>query len=132
SRPGRDFPVVRPLGFTREIDEFMGLSDLMLGKPGGLTTWESFVKGLAWVVVNPIPGQEERNTYHLLEEGVAIWCYEPRTLVFKLEQLLSDPVRLGLMRENSRRMARPDAARVILDHAASRAEAQVGIPDARR
>lgn len=101
------------IGFTREIDEFMELADLMVGKPGGLTTWESFQKGLAWVVVNPIPGQEERNTYHLLEEGVGIWCYEPRTLAFKLEQLLADPERLGAMQSNARRMARPDAGHVI-------------------
>lgn len=104
---------LRPLGFTREIDEFMELADLMVGKPGGLTTWESFLKGLAWVVVNPIPGQEERNTYHLLEEGVGIWCYEPRTLAFKLDQLLGDGDRLRAMQRNARRMGRPDAGRVI-------------------
>lgn len=105
------------LGFTREIDEFMELADLMVGKPGGLTTWESFLKGLAWVVVNPIPGQEERNTYHLLEEGVGIWCYEPRTLAFKLDQLLADPGRLQSMQANARRMSRADAGHVIWERA---------------
>lgn len=108
---------LRVLGFTDVMDEYMELADLMVGKPGGLTTWESFQKGLAWVVVNPIPGQEERNTYHLLEEGVGIWCYEPRTLAFKLEQLLGDCERLAAMQASARRMARPDAGHVIWEKA---------------
>ena len=102
------------IGFTSAFDEYMSCADLMLGKPGGLTTWESFVKGLGWVVVHPIPGQEERNTYHLLEEGIGIWAYESRTLAFKVEQLLQDPQRLEHMRANSLRMSRPQAASEIL------------------
>lgn len=106
--------VTLPIGFTTKFDEYMACADLMLGKPGGLTTWESFVKGLAWVVVDPLPGQEERNTYHLLEEGVGIWAYEPRTLAHKIEELLEGD-RLEQMRENSLRMARPEAASKILE-----------------
>jgi processive 1,2-diacylglycerol beta-glucosyltransferase len=107
-------PLVHAIGFSERFHDYMACADLMLGKPGGLTTWESFVKGLAWVVIDPLPGQEERNTFHLMEEGVGVWAYEPRTLAHKLERLL-DSERLKVMRENSLRMARPDAARRILD-----------------
>ncbi|MBT9588957.1 UDP-N-acetylglucosamine--LPS N-acetylglucosamine transferase [bacterium] len=107
-------PDLHIIGFTKEFDQYMSCADLMLGKPGGLTTWESFVKGLAWVVVNPIPGQEERNTYHLLEEGVGVWAYEARTLAFKVDQLLQEDGRLQRMRQNSLRLARPQAAHEIL------------------
>ena len=103
---------IHPIGFTKRFEDYMTCSDLMLGKPGGLTTWESFVKGLAWVVVDPLPGQEERNTFHLLEEGVGIWAYEPRTLAFKVDELLTGN-RLKSMRQNALRMARPDAADLI-------------------
>lgn len=106
-------PLVHAIGFTDKMDQYMSCADLMLGKPGGLTTWESFVKGLAWVVVDPIPGQEERNTYHLLEEGVGVWAYEPRTLAHKIDELLKGD-RLAAMRANSLRMARPNAAQDIL------------------
>jgi processive 1,2-diacylglycerol beta-glucosyltransferase len=109
------FPVFHVIGFTTDFDEYMACADIMLGKPGGLTTWESFVKGLAWVVVRPIPGQEERNTYHLLEEGIGIWAYEERTLAFKVDELLANPGRLERMRENSLRMGRPDAAKQIIN-----------------
>lgn len=102
------------LGFTDKFDLYMECCDLLVGKPGGLTTWESFVKGVGWVVVNPIPGQEERNTYHLLEKGVGVWAYEPRTLRYKIENLLRDPGRLERMRSSSLALARPDAASQIL------------------
>lgn len=107
-------PLLHAVGFTDKMDHYMSCADLMMGKPGGLTTWESFVKGLAWVVVDPIPGQEERNTFHLLEEGVGIWAYEPRTLAHKIDHLLKGD-RLAGMRANSLRMARPNAAREVLD-----------------
>jgi processive 1,2-diacylglycerol beta-glucosyltransferase len=103
------------IGFTDKFDQYMECTDLMLGKPGGLTTWESFVKGVAWVVINPIPGQEERNTYHLLEEGVGLWAYEPRTLAFKIDSLLDNPEKLASMQKRSRALARPDSCQVILE-----------------
>ena len=62
------------LGFTTDMDELMTAADLYVGKPGGLTTSEALSKALAMVVINPIPGQEERNSDHLLEQGAAIRC----------------------------------------------------------
>jgi processive 1,2-diacylglycerol beta-glucosyltransferase len=114
-RAAAALPQVKVLGFTKEMDELMAASDLMMGKPGGLTTWESFQKGLAWAVVNPIPGQEERNTIHLLEEGAGIWCNNLHTMAYKVERLLRDAERLRGMGERSRRLARPDAGRVIAE-----------------
>jgi processive 1,2-diacylglycerol beta-glucosyltransferase len=66
------------------------------------------------VIVNPIPGQEERNADHLLlEAGPAIRCNNLPALAWKLDQLLDDPERLAAMRANARRLARPRAARTI-------------------
>lgn len=110
---------VKPQGFTKEIDELMSCCDVILGKPGGLTTWESFAKGLAWVVVDPIPGQEQRNTYHLLEEGIGVWAYERRTLSYKVARLLADRERLDRMRAQARRQARPRAAADVINWVAN-------------
>ena len=101
---------VRVVGYTTEMDEYMAAADFMLGKPGGLTTSEALAKGLVLVIVNPIPGQEERNSDHLLEEGVAIRCNNLPALAHKIDRLLDDPQRLAVMRENVSRMARPRAA----------------------
>jgi processive 1,2-diacylglycerol beta-glucosyltransferase len=101
---------VKALGYTTEMDELMAASDMVLGKPGGLTTSEALARGLAFVIVNPIPGQEERNSDHLLEEGVAIRCNNLPVLAYKVDKLLDDESRFNAMQANARRLARPRAA----------------------
>lgn len=108
--------LVKPFGYTKEMDELMAASDIVLGKPGGLTTCEALAKGLVFVIVNPIPGQEERNSDHLLEAGVGIRCNNLPTLAYKLDRLLADPDRFATMENNSRRMGRPNAAKEIVQH----------------
>lgn len=109
-----DQVVVKPFGYTREMDELMAASDLVLGKPGGLTTSEALAKGLVFVIFNPIPGQEERNSDHLLEAGVGIRCNNLATMAYKLDGLLSDSRRFAAMLRNTRRLARPNAAMEIV------------------
>jgi processive 1,2-diacylglycerol beta-glucosyltransferase len=98
------------VGYTTEMDEYMAASDLIVGKPGGLTTSEALAIGLVFVVVNPIPGQEERNSDHLLEEGAAIRCNNLPVLAYKIDRLLDDPARFTAMQANARRLGRPRAA----------------------
>ncbi|MBV9217147.1 MAG: glycosyltransferase [Acidobacteria bacterium] len=99
-----------PVEYTREMDEYMSASDLIVGKPGGLTTCEALAKGLVFVIADPIPGQEERNSDHLLEQGCAIRSNNPATLGYKIEQLINDKQRLETMRANALKFARPNAA----------------------
>ena len=101
---------ILPVGYTTDMDEYMSAADLLLGKPGGLTTSEALAKTLPIVIVNPIQGQEERNADHLLEEGVAIRCNNLPVLGYMIDNLLDNPHRLELMRKNARRLARPTAA----------------------
>lgn len=106
--------LLKPFGYTQEMDELMAASDVVLGKPGGLTTSEALAKGLVFVIVNPIPGQEERNSDHLLERAVAIRCNNLPVLSYKLDQLLADPQRFSSMQANARKMGRPNAAKDIV------------------
>ena len=78
------------LGFTTEMDELMAAADLVVSKPGGLTTSEALARGTPMVVVNPIPGQESRNSDFLLENAAAIKINNVATLPYKLNQLLAD------------------------------------------
>ena len=107
--------ILKPFSYTNEMDELMTASDIVLGKPGGLTTSEALAKGLVFVIVNPIPGQEERNSDHLLEGAVAIRCNNLPTMSYKLDRLLGDPQRFKSMQSNALRMGRPDAARAIVE-----------------
>lgn len=101
---------VHVVGFTTEMERWMAASDLLVGKAGGLTSSEALASGLVMVIVNPIPGQEERNSDHLLEEGVAVRCNNLPALAFKIDALLSDPARFARMQQAVGRLARPNAA----------------------
>jgi len=106
---------IKAIGYTTEMDEYMSASDILLGKPGGLTTSEALSRGLVFVIVNPIPGQEERNSDHLLEQGAAIRCNNLPVLAYKIDRLLDDPSRFARMRENALKLARPRAAFEIVN-----------------
>jgi processive 1,2-diacylglycerol beta-glucosyltransferase len=101
---------VKLLGFTRQVDELMRAADLVVTKPGGLTVAEALAVGLPLVIVDPVPGQEERNSDYLLESGAAVKCNHPPTLAHKLTALLHDPARLAALRARARRLGRPRAA----------------------
>ena len=103
------------IGYTDRMHDLMKISDLFIGKPGGLTTSEALACGLPMAIISPIPGQEERNTDHLLEEGAAIKFNELTTIPFKIDRLLNDPAHLATMRENARRFSHPHAARTIVE-----------------
>ena len=101
---------VKLLGFTDQMDELMAAADIVVSKPGGLTTSEVLARGAAMLIVNPIPGQESRNSDYLLENGAAMKANNVATLAFKLEKLLNDKSRLATLKSNAARIAKPRAA----------------------
>ncbi len=98
------------VGWTDRMHTYMSATDLIAGKTGGLTASEALAKGLPFLVVNPIQGQEQRNADHLLEECAAIRCNSFPVLAYKVEQLLGDKERLARMQASARRLGRPHAA----------------------
>jgi len=107
----------RVIGYTTAMDEWMAAADLLVGKPGGLTTSEALARGVALAVVSPIPGQEERNSDALLEEGAAIRCNNLSVLGWKIDRLLADSRRLAAMKRHAFRIGRPHAARDVIRQA---------------
>jgi processive 1,2-diacylglycerol beta-glucosyltransferase len=118
---------VKVLGFTDQMDELMACADVVVSKPGGLTTSETLARGAAMCVVNPIPGQESRNSDYLLENGAAIKINNLPTLAMKLEALISEPKRLQQLKENARRIAKPQAAFDVAVRALRLAGAGAGV-----
>jgi processive 1,2-diacylglycerol beta-glucosyltransferase len=106
-----------PVGFTTEMDKYMAAADLMVGKAGGLTTSEALARALPMALIEPIPGQEERNADHLLEAGAAIRCNNLPAAAWKIAALLDDSARLARMREAARSFGRPGAAAAIAEDA---------------
>ena len=98
------------VGFTDAMDEWMAAADLLVGKAGGLTVSEALARGVPMAIIQPIPGQEERNADHLLERGAAIRCNNLPAAAWKIARLMDDPARLARMGVAARAMARPRAA----------------------
>ncbi|MCW8128959.1 MAG: UDP-N-acetylglucosamine--LPS N-acetylglucosamine transferase [Planctomycetota bacterium] len=98
------------LGFTDKMDELMAAADVVVSKPGGLTTSEVLARGAAMCIVNPIPGQESRNSDFLLEHGAAIKINNLALTAHKLQSLLGNPERLARLKANAKRLGKPNAA----------------------
>lgn len=110
SYPGR----LSPQGYTGTIERLMACADIIVTKPGGLTTSESLAMGLAMVVIAPIPGQEEHNANFLLERGAALQAFDPITLEYRIRTLLAHPARLAEMRAKAQALGKPAAASRVL------------------
>lgn len=109
--PGR----LLPQGFTQQMERLMACADLVITKPGGLTTSECLAMGLPMILNAPIPGQEERNADFLLEQGVALKAIDQVTLAFRIQYLMRHPEKLLQMRSKAQALAKPNAARQVLN-----------------
>jgi processive 1,2-diacylglycerol beta-glucosyltransferase len=105
-------------GYAQHINELMFISDVVISKPGGVTTAEVLAKGKPMIIVKPLPGQEANNTAYLTEKGAAIKVVQPRKINTVIADLLRNPARLNHLSLCARRIGKPhasmDIARLIL------------------
>lgn len=109
------------LGFASNMHELMAVADLIISKPGGLTTSEALAIGKPLLIINPIPGQEAANSDFLLQRGAAVKVNRVEDLPYRLEQLLA-PGKLAQMARAAKALGRPKAAESICEEVAKRAE----------
>lgn len=110
------------LGFASNMHELMAVSELIISKPGGLTSSEALAMGRPLLIVNPIPGQEAANSDFLLERGAAAKVNRVEDLPYRLEQLLSSKKPAEMARA-AKRLGRPHSAREICEQTVLRLEA---------
>ncbi len=96
--------------YVNNIEELMEVSDIIVTKPGGLTTAEALAKGLPFVIVSPIPGQEANNTQYLLNKRVGIEIDEIKQINSQIEKLLTDQSKLKQMRGCAKAIGKPNSA----------------------
>lgn len=93
---------VKILEYTNKIPELMSISDLVVSKPGGLTTSESLASNLPMILINPIPGQEEENAEFLESIGTGIWIRKGTSPYDIFKDVLSNPEKLENMKNNTK------------------------------
>lgn len=104
-----EYPV-RSLGFVENVYDYMHAADVLVTKPGGLTTAEALVAQVPIVLCKPLPGQEERNARVLVEAGAAVRTRSIDELPKVIQRLLDDRSLRERMLTAARRLARPNAA----------------------
>jgi processive 1,2-diacylglycerol beta-glucosyltransferase len=100
------------LGFASNMHELMAVGDLIITKPGGLTTSEILAMGKPLMIVNPIPGQEAANSDFLLERGAAVKVNRVEDMPYRVEQLLATR-KLVEMARAAKALGRPRGAETI-------------------
>jgi UDP-N-acetylglucosamine:LPS N-acetylglucosamine transferase len=100
-------------GFVTNIDELMDASDCIISKPGGLTTSEALAKQLPMIIINPIPGQEERNAEFLLNCGTAMSVSASSSIEEITKILLNNPQRMQSMKQNTDLIRKPNSTNDI-------------------
>ena len=123
-------PSILLFGLTRLVPRLMSAADLLVSKPGGLTTAEALVKGLPMIILRPIPGQEEWNAAHLLRHGAAERVETLEAMTDAVQALLTDRVRMDRMRRRCLSLARPRAAYDAADYILSLI-GESGVPETR-
>jgi processive 1,2-diacylglycerol beta-glucosyltransferase len=100
-------------GWSDSIPELMGAADLLITRPGGVTTSEALAAGLPPILAFPVPGMEERNLKFLVERKVGIAARTPEEIPGLVSGLLDDPKQLEAWSARGQEMARPDAAYAV-------------------
>lgn len=107
-------------GFTKEVDQLMAVSDLMVTKAGGLTISEALAMELPMLLYRPIPGQEVQNTSFLVKSRVAAFARNRKQIVQLVNRLFFEDVhKLARMKEHTKNIqkstAATDIARILFE-----------------
>lgn len=104
---------IKVLEYTKKVPELMSISNLVITKPGGLTTTESLASELPMIIINPIPGQEEQNAKFLEKKKVGVWLKKEDDIKEALNSVIASDERLEEMKSNIKGLANKSSTRDI-------------------
>ncbi len=106
---------LRVFGFVDNVFDYMHASDVLLSKPGGLTSSEALAARLPMVLVRPLPGPEERNTRYLVDCGAAVRTNGERELALAVRDILTSEPSRAERGKHVDAVRHPDAALRVAD-----------------
>lgn len=78
------------LGFTDKVYLYMNACDILLTKPGGLSSTEALVKGIPIIHTSPIPGCETENVQFFTEHNLSLYAQDSKEAGRLAVLLMSD------------------------------------------
>lgn len=103
------------LGYVNNVDILMDASDCILSKPGGITTSETLAKGLPMIMIDQLPGVEDRNVEFLLNNGAGLFVSKTFSIDEALHVLLESLQRQRTIKAAIKGLAKPDSAKHLCD-----------------
>lgn len=100
-------PAVQTLGYTDQVARYMQQADLLITKPGGITTFEAIASRTPLYVVCPFLEQEKGNAHFIENAGIGrvLWDNNSSDVGADLLSLLFDTHRLSTMKDNMERLS---------------------------
>ena len=102
-------------GYANNVDVLMDASDCVITKPGGLTVSEGLAKGMPLILINPIPGQEDRNVEFLLNNGMAQLVTSTYPVDEAIYQLFNNEWKIGNLSQGIKYIGKPYATRDLCE-----------------
>lgn len=106
---------LKVLGYVENMAKVMTAADIIISKPGGVTTAEVLALSKPLVIFASLPGQEDRNTDYLLNKGAAIKVKKIDMLIPEIMALWRNPLRLRHMTEIAQQLSSPKSSQLFWD-----------------
>lgn len=106
---------MKVFGYVDYIELLMDAADCILSKPGGITVSETLVKGLPLIMVDQLPGVEDRNVEFLLNNGAAVYATKTFSIAEALQLVLESPARRQTLQAAMSSLAKPHSAKRLCD-----------------
>lgn len=101
---------VKVFGYVENMAKLMAAADIVITKPGGVTTAEILTMGLPMIIVNPLPGQEIRNTEFLINNKLGVKVGTIDQLEPLIKKLTNDKLFVSTMKNTAKEIAKPQSA----------------------
>ncbi len=109
---------VHTFGFVNNMETLMDASELIITKPGGISSSEAISRRIPLIFISPVRGQEIKNIEFLIEEGVALYPKKIKDIPRVVVQILGNQRKLKMMHDRLNEFGKPrasiDIAKVVL------------------
>ena len=104
---------VRAVSFTDKVNVFMNAGDVLITKPGGLSSTEAATANIPFVALITIPGCEEKNAAFFSSRGLCVTALSPLQAAEQAAALVADEDRCEAMKASQRAVLPQNAAQEI-------------------
>lgn len=98
------------VGFVDNMDVYMDAADVVVSKPGGLSTSETIAKAKPLLLTDPMPGVENMNHAFLLNNSLAVHANEYQPIGEVIMQLRLNDIKREEMRKAQQKWGKKDSA----------------------